>query len=673
MKPRHSSLIPVVAFVAALLAVGVLAPSPANADVTIQSIQQLTYPVGTIVEIDGVVVTAAGTFGFFVQEPTVDTVPPRKFSGIWVYAPAHTFHKGDLVNVKGTYTEYFGQSEIDPGTAGTQGFFIKVGTTAVPAPVVVPMSSVRDGGADAPAYEGVLIRVDATPGQLTSVAPSGQALAEYTGLSGKKYWTLQNMATGDSISVMHENARAGDDFMYGAPNLGTNFTHLQGVLEYIRERYRISPRSCELDFGAGCVPTLKGAYSTGPTTMNVQFDVDLDPVTAQTATNYSLATVGATVNTATLDPVRKNTVHLTTSLQTAGSPEQITVSNVKSIGNMVMAPGQTYNFRAGITTIYQIQFVVNPAVKDSSTLAGATVTVEARVSGIEGGYYYLQEGAGGQWRGLYCRVAKSGNINVGDKLQVSGLVSEYFFNTELIYTIGVDNFVNLGPDPNPVVVNTLAAADVHFRDATRSAERWEGNLLRLLNVTLLDSTAVPPGIESPYYGEYLALPGGAGTDTASISIKGMGLTGGVYDACPGNRINITGVVNYDYYQYRIYPRSGRGGDIIELYAAPGCPTTGVDPLRPAAELDLRQNRPNPFGLETSIGFTLPRSSQVRLEVVDVSGRLVKVLAAGPLTTGEHIYQWNGMTESGHHAAAGTYFYRLRCDGKDTSRRMVMLN
>ena len=91
-----------------------------------------------------------------------------------------------------------------------------------------------------------------------------------------------------------------------------------------------------------------------------------------------------------------------------------------------------------------------------------------------------------------------------------------------------------------------------------------------------------------------------------------------------------------------------------------------------AALDLRQNRPNPFGIQTSIAFALPAASQVRLEVIDVSGRLVKVLAAGPLGSGEHVYQWDGMTAGGQHAAAGTYFYQLRCNGQEASRRMVLL-
>jgi hypothetical protein len=201
--------------------------------------------------------------------------------------------------------------------------------------------------------------------------------------------------------------------------------------------------------------------------------------------------------------------------------------------------------------------------------------------------------------------------------------------------------------------------------------------VKLLNATFRDSI---PGTAGPHYGEWLLASTPATPDTAMVDLTTPAIDLDPpaplqflsYDPCPGNRANVTGILFFAYDKYRIYPRTGLGGDIQELYHAPGCPTTDVDPMTQTASLDLRQNRPNPFGIETSIGFALPAASQVRLEVIDVSGRLVKVLAAARLEGGEHLYQWDGTTEAGRHAAAGTYFYRLRCDGRDTSRRMVLL-
>lgn len=668
MKLRLSGLVLAVAFVAVVLTGGLFATTPARADTSVYNVQLGMVPEGDIVQCDSVVVTGAGMFGYFVQEPIPHGTWGQKFSGIWVYTgTGHTMHKGDLVSVRGTYKEYFLSSEIDVVAAGGMGSQVYMGHVPIPEPVPVRIAEVNDTGVDAEAYEGVFVKVDRTDDTLFS-------LREYPGLSGKRYWTIATGAggTGDSLSVYHENSKPGDDFSYGAPDANTAFTHLQGILQYTRDRYRLAPRSCEEDFGAPCKPRLAGAYATGSSTMNVQFDTNVDAASASIAGNYELAS-SAVVYTAQRDPVRLNTVHLTTDLLPAGGAETIFVSGVQSTGGLSMDGTQTADFRSGITPIQTIQFVVNPAVRDSSLLVNNVVTVEGRVAATEGNYYYLQEGTGGQWKGLYCRVAKTGLLRIGDRVQVSGVVSEYYGMTELIFQQGVDNFQNLGTDPSPVAVNIVTTADVHYRDPVgpgyKSDERWESCLVKLLNETFRDSI---PGVAGPYYKEWLLASTPATPDTAMIDMDGLSLAGASYDACPGNRANVTGILFYAYDKYRIYPRTGLGGDIQELYHAPGCATNDVTPMTPTASLDLRQNRPNPFGLETSIGFALPAASQVRLEVIDVSGRLVKVLAAARLEGGEHLYQWDGTTDAGRHAAAGTYFYRLRCDGRDTSRRMVLL-
>jgi hypothetical protein len=669
MKLRLSGLIMAVAFVTVVLASGVLAPTSAKADVSIYDIQLGSFDplAGVIVQCDSVIVTGAGMFGYFIQEPRVHPTYGRKWSGIWVYTGTdHSFHKGDIVSVKGTYAEYFGSSEIDIPTAGVNGHQILMShVTTLPDPVSVRIANVNDTGVDAEAYEGVFITVDAVAASLTSYI-------EYPGLSGKRYWTIGVPATAESLSVYHENSKPGDDFDYGAPDAGTTFTHLQGILQYTRDRYRLAPRSCEEDFGAPCKPRLAGAYATGTNTMNVQFDTDVDPVTAGTKTNYTLAS-NASVTNAQRDPVLLNTVHLIIDTAIPGASEQVIVHGVQSTGFLAMDGYQTMDFRAGITPIYNIQFVANPAVNDSSLLVNNVVTVEGRVAAVEGNYYYLQEGNGGQWKGLYCRVAKTGNLQVGDRVQCSGAVSEYFGMTELVFKPGIDNYKNLGTDPSAVVVNIRTTAGLHYRDPAgptyKSPEGWEACLVKLLNATFRDSI---PGTAGPYYNEWLLASTPATPDTAMLDMDGMTFAGSSYDACPGNRANITGILSYAYDKYRIYPRTGRGGDIVELYAAPGCARTDVSPVTGSAALDLRQNRPNPFGIQTSIAFALPTASQVRLEVIDVSGRLVKVLAAGPLGSGEHVYRWDGMTTTGQHAAAGTYFYQLRCNGQEASRRMVLL-
>jgi hypothetical protein len=94
---------------------------------------------------------------------------------------------------------------------------------------------------------------------------------------------------------------------------------------------------------------------------------------------------------------------------------------------------------------------------------------------------------------------------------------------------------------------------------------------------------------------------------------------------------------------------------------------------PSAALSLDQNRPNPFNPSTTISFTLPAGSAVRLEIYDVSGRLVARLVGDErMSAGPHEVAWNGRDDSGRAASSGIYIYRLVAEKETLSRKMVLL-
>jgi len=87
---------------------------------------------------------------------------------------------------------------------------------------------------------------------------------------------------------------------------------------------------------------------------------------------------------------------------------------------------------------------------------------------------------------------------------------------------------------------------------------------------------------------------------------------------------------------------------------------------------LLGNTPNPFNPVTTISFDLARAGRVELEVFDASGRRVKSLVDGTRSSGHHEVQWNGTDDGGRVVASGVYHYRLRTDGVEQSRPMVLL-
>ncbi len=83
--------------------------------------------------------------------------------------------------------------------------------------------------------------------------------------------------------------------------------------------------------------------------------------------------------------------------------------------------------------------------------------------------------------------------------------------------------------------------------------------------------------------------------------------------------------------------------------------------------ELAQNYPNPFNPVTVITFSLPRSSQVSLDVFNILGQHLMGLADGVMSAGTHQVEFDG-----GNLPSGIYFYRL-CYGEGTlTRKMVLV-
>ncbi len=87
---------------------------------------------------------------------------------------------------------------------------------------------------------------------------------------------------------------------------------------------------------------------------------------------------------------------------------------------------------------------------------------------------------------------------------------------------------------------------------------------------------------------------------------------------------------------------------------------------------LFQNRPNPFTFDTSIGFALPAVAHTRLDVLDVRGSRVATLMDQTRGPGRHSVAWDGRNDSGERAASGMYYFRLSVDGRDHTRKAMLL-
>jgi len=82
---------------------------------------------------------------------------------------------------------------------------------------------------------------------------------------------------------------------------------------------------------------------------------------------------------------------------------------------------------------------------------------------------------------------------------------------------------------------------------------------------------------------------------------------------------------------------------------------------------LGQNYPNPFNPSTMIKFEIPKSSNVKVSVFDITGKEIEVLVNEKLNAGTYQTEWNGMSYS-----SGVYFYRMVTDNFTETKRMILI-
>ncbi len=86
-----------------------------------------------------------------------------------------------------------------------------------------------------------------------------------------------------------------------------------------------------------------------------------------------------------------------------------------------------------------------------------------------------------------------------------------------------------------------------------------------------------------------------------------------------------------------------------------------------AHYSLSQNYPNPFNPTTTIQYALPSSSQVKVQVFNTLGQLVRTLVDSRQAAGRHEVVFNGSD-----LASGVYFYKLTAGPFVKTNKMMMI-
>jgi len=93
---------------------------------------------------------------------------------------------------------------------------------------------------------------------------------------------------------------------------------------------------------------------------------------------------------------------------------------------------------------------------------------------------------------------------------------------------------------------------------------------------------------------------------------------------------------------------------------------------PPSKTHLFANYPNPFNPETWIPYNLAAPTQTEIKIYNVNGSLIRKIEMGHQTAGSYTYHWDGRTENGELTASGIYFYTLKTNDFESTRKMVIL-
>lgn len=182
-------------------------------------------------------------------------------------------------------------------------------------------------------------------------------------------------------------------------------------------------------------------------------------------------------------------------------------------------------------TIYDIQYTTDPS--GDSPYDGQTVTTVGVVSAVNSSGYVIQDRQGGAWNGIY--VYDSSAPSIGDEIEITGEVSEYYGLTELSNITALET--KSTGNGIPTVELTASKA---------MTEAYEGVLVATYAVTVTS--------EADGNGNWEV------SDASGSAMVGDEL----YAYSPSLNQNLTmlrGVVWYDWGDYKIEPRSA--ADVVD--------------------------------------------------------------------------------------------------------------
>ena len=99
----------------------------------------------------------------------------------------------------------------------------------------------------------------------------------------------------------------------------------------------------------------------------------------------------------------------------------------------------------------------------------------------------------------------------------------------------------------------------------------------------------------------------------------------------------------------------------------------VDELLIPESYALHQNYPNPFNPTTTLKYDIPEATTVSIKIFDVLGKEVATLIDNMhQNPGFKSVRWNGLNKDGKLVVSGMYFFSIKTENFNQTRKMIMI-
>ena len=473
------------------------------------------------------IVTAVvpGNPTFYIQDFTSDT-----YAGIYIFDNSFTPVVGDEVTVSGTVNEYYSFTQLIDLTSYT----VNSSGNEITAKDITTGELANGCTESGESLEGMLVRVSNV--EITQV---DLTYNEWYVDDGSGPCQIDD---GGSSSMF--------DGVFPAPNVGDSFPGITGVVDYSYSAFGILPR-----FGSDF------ESDNSLPTANAGDDISVSPggeVTLNGSGSYdgngniiSYEWVQISGNSVALADEESSVTTFTAPDETGSLVFRLTVydNDINEDTDEVMVNV------FGSTSIHDIQYTTEQGEYCyEATSAGEIVTTSGVVTHVKPGEYpnfFLQDPNGDTWSGIYIYDTVI-MPQVGDQLQVTGTVNEYYSFTQII-DVTASSLLSFGNVINPIQVN---ASDISAA-CSESSESYESMVVGLTNITfdLVDdfgnwvvSDASGPAMIDDYY-----------FDGTFPSIS----AGDSYEC-------VSGILGYSYSEFKVYPRNAQDFECQDI----GCTANG---------------------------------------------------------------------------------------------------